>query len=229
MSEVTEEKVSSKIDVQQKLDKAELYFEQNKKNIGVVATVVLALAGAVLAYKLWWLPKQDAEAQALLFTAQQYFEKDSLDLALNGNATFTGLNEIAESYSGTKAGQLAEYMIGTSLLHKGQYEAAIEHLAKFTADDVVLSSVATGAIGDANMELNKVDEAIKYYLKAADLTTNNFTTPIYLKKAAMAYEDQAKYTDALNLYQRIQQEFPKTNEGREIEKYIARVKTLGNL
>ncbi len=229
MPEVMEEKVSNKIDVQEKLNKAELYFDQNKKNIGIAAAVVIALVGGIVAYKMWWLPKQDAEAQSQLFVAQQYFEKDSLDLALNGNATFTGLNEIAENYGSTKAGQLAEYMIGVSLLQKGQYDAAIEHLNKFGADDVMLSSVATGAIGDAHMELNKVDEAIKYYLKAADQTTNNFTTPIYLKKAALAYEEQAKYGDALNLYQRIQQEFPKSTEGREIEKYISRVKTLGNL
>ncbi len=234
MPEIKEEKTSSIVDVQETLGKAELYFEKNKKNIGTIAGIVIAVIAIISAYKYWWIPKQDAEAQNQLFLAQQYFEKDSLDLALNGGPigggkSVIGLKEIAENYGGTKSGKLAEYMIGVALLHKGKYEEAIEHLSKFSSDDIMLSAVATGAIGDANMELNKTEEAVKYYLKAADDKTNNFSTPIYLKKAAMAYETLSKYTESLKLYERIQQEFPKSNEGREIEKYISRVKSLGNL
>ncbi len=229
MAEVTEEKVNTGTDIQEKLGKAELYFDQNKKNIGIVAAVVAVLVGGIAAYKMWWLPEQDAEAQNQMYKAQQYFDKDSLKIAVNGGPAVTGLTEIADNYGGTKAANLSEYMIGVSMLQQGQYEAAIEHLSNFDGGDVMLSSVATGAIGDAHMELNHTDEAIKYYLKAADQVTNTFTAPIYLKKAAMAYEEKGAYQEALNLYQRIQQEFPKSNEAREIERYISRVKQLGNL
>jgi tetratricopeptide (TPR) repeat protein len=235
MSEVTEEKTTTGIDVQEKLDRAELFFDKNKKQVAIVAGVVLAIIGGFIAYKMYWLPKQDAEAQTQLFLAQSYYEKDSLNLAINGGTvpgstvTVTGLTEIADNYGGTKAGNMAEYMIGTALLQQGKYDEAIEHLNNFDSDDIILSAVAIGAIGDANFELGKIDEAIKFYMKAADKNTNNFSTPLYLKKAGMAYEGQSNYAEALKLYERIKKEFGKSTEGREIEKYIARAKTAGNL
>jgi tetratricopeptide (TPR) repeat protein len=235
MAEVTEEKQTTGIDVQEKLDRAELFLDKNKKQVGIVAGVILAIVGGIIAYKMWYLPKQNEEAQAQLFLAQSYYEKDSLNLAINGGTvpgstvTVTGLSEIAENYGGTKAGNMAEYMLGTALLQQGKFEEAIEHLSNFEGDDIMLASVATGAIGDANLELNKVDEAIKFYMKAADKNTNAFTTPVYLKKAGMAYEGQSNYAEAVKLYERIKKEFPKSAEGREIERYIARAKTAGNL
>ncbi|MFL5753472.1 MAG: tetratricopeptide repeat protein [Bacteroidia bacterium] len=237
MAEVTEEKqtTGTGIDVQEKLDRAELFIDKNKKQVAIVAGIVLALIGGVIAYKMWWLPKQNDEAQAQLFMAQSYFEKDSLNLAINGGTvpgstvTVTGLTEIAENYGGTKAGNMAEYMIGTALLQQGKFDEAIEHLNNFDSDDIVLSAVAVGAIGDANLELGKTDEAIKFYMKAADKNTNSFTTPLFLKKAGMAYEGQNNYAEALKVYERIKKEYTKSTEGREIEKYIARAKTAGNL
>jgi hypothetical protein len=50
-----------------------------------------------------------------------------------------------------------------------------------------------------------------------------------LKKAAMANEDKGNYADAVKLYERIKVEFAETMEGREMEKFIARAKSLGNL
>jgi len=74
-----------------------------------------------------------------------------------------------------------------------------------------------------------VDEAINYYLKAAEKSRNNFTTPYFLKKAGFAYEQQNNFTEALNVYNRIKTEYSKSNEGKEIERDIAKVKALGNL
>ena len=74
-----------------------------------------------------------------------------------------------------------------------------------------------------------MDEAVKFYLKAAEKRTNNFTTPIYLKKAALAYELQKNYAEALSIYERIKKEYARSTEARDIEKYIAKAKTLGNL
>lgn len=43
-------------------------------------------------------------------------------------------------------------------------------------------------------------------------------------KAGMLYESDGKWADALKLYERIQDKYPESNEGRSIDKYIARVK-----
>lgn len=232
MAEVSEKQETS-FDVDQTVGKAEMFFEKNKKMVGYVGGAIAVLVTAIIAYKMWYIPEQNKEAQAQMYMAQSLFDKDSLNLALKGGnynaTTFTGLEEIAESYGSTPSGKVAEYMVGVALLNQGKYQDAIDHLENFSSDDIILSAVATGAIGDAKMELNEVDAAIKYYQKAADINTNSFTTPIYLKKAALAYESKSEFAEALKLYERIQKEFSKSTEGRDIEKYIQRVKTAGNL
>lgn len=238
MSEVKEKKEPA-FDVEEQIDRAELFFHKYKKQLGIAGAVVAGVVGIILAYKMWYLPTKDAEAQSEMFYAEQYFEKDSFDIAINGgriiklsdgtDKTVMGFEEIADQYGLTPSGNLAHYYLGVSYLRTGKYEEAIEHLGKFSTDDVLLSSVAVGAMGDAHMELNKPDEAIKFYLKAADGNANAFTSPIYLKKAAFAYETKGEYADAVKLYERIQKEYFKSTEARDMEKFITRAKLLGNL
>lgn len=216
----------------------EIFYEKNKKAITYGGGAILAIVALFSFYKFYWLPGQEKEASNEAFFAQSYFEKDSFNVALNGNInvqtsdgpkTMMGFRDIADNYGSTKTGNLANYYAGICLLRTGKFEEAIEMLEKFSGNDEVLAPVATGAIGDAYMELNNIDEAIKFYLKAADKANNGFSTPFYLKKAAFAYEQKANYTEALATYERLKNEFSKSSDAREVDKYIARVKTLGNI
>ena len=238
MSEVIEKPVQS-IDVEEQFDRLQLFYENYKKQIAIGGAIVLGMVGLYLAFTLYYIPTKDAEAQAESFYAEQYFEKDSFNLAINGgktirladgtDKTIMGFQQIADEFGFTPTANLAHYYLGISYLRIGKFQEAIDELEKFNAKDVLLGSVAIGAMGDANMELKKTDEAIKYYLKAADKKGNDFTSPIYLKKAGFAYEIKGEYAEAIKLYERIKKEYNKSTEGRDIEKYIARDKVLGNL
>lgn len=86
---------------------------------------------------------------------------------------------------------------------------------------MMVAPLAIGCIGDANMELNRVDEALKYYLKAAEKNSNDFTTPVFLKKAAFAYELKNNYAEALTIYERIKKEARKEQRSaRNRKKYF---------
>ncbi|MBC7696626.1 MAG: tetratricopeptide repeat protein [Burkholderiales bacterium] len=216
----------------------EFFYEKNKKAITYGGGALLAIVAIFSFYKFYWLPGEEKTASNEAFFAQTYFEKDSFLVALNGGLnvqtadgpkTMMGFKDIADNYGATKTGSLANYYAGICLLRTGKFEEAIGYLEQYDVKDEMVAPVAIGAIGDANMELNKVDEAIKFYLKAADQSTNSFTTPIYLKKAAFAYEQKANYTEALATYERLKNEYSKSSEARDVDKYIARVKTLGNI
>jgi len=216
----------------------EFFYEKNKKAITYGGGALLAIVAIFSFYKFYWLPGEEKEAANEAFFAQTYFEKDSFLVALNGGLnvqtsdgpkTMMGFKDLAENFSSTKTGRLANYYAGICLLRTGKFEEAIGYLEQYDGKDEMVAPVAIGAIGDANMELNKVDEAVKFYLKAAEQSTNSFTTPIYLKKAAFAYEQKANYTEALATYDRLKNEYPKSSEARDVDKYIARVKTLGNI
>ena len=213
-------------------------MKKTQKAITYGGGAILAIVAIFSFYKFYWLPDQEKEANNEAFFAQTYFEKDSFLVALNGGLnvqtadgpkTMKGFREIADNYGATKTGDLANYYAGICLLRTGKFDEAIESLEKFSGKDEMVAPVATGAIGDANMELNKVDDAIKFYLKAAEQSSNDFTTPIFLKKAAFAYEQKANYTEALATYERLKNEYARSSEAREVDKYIARVKILGNI
>lgn len=49
---------------------------------------------------------------------------------------------------------------------------------------------------------------------------------MFLMKAGVAYELEGKNDLALKTYKRIKADFTRTNEGRDIDKYIARMNEL---
>jgi len=209
--------------VEQTLTKTEQFLEQNYKPL------LYVLIGLVVLVGLFWLVKmysgkKNEEAQSQMFMAEKYFSQDSLKLALNGDGNNLGFIDIADQYKMTKSGKLANFYAGACLMYLGQFEEAIGYLNKYTLKDEILTPEAKGLIGDANVELGDTEEGVKYYLEAAEMADNSFHTPVYLMKAGIIYESEAKYTEALKLYERIQDEYVESNEGRSIDKYIARVK-----
>jgi len=214
------------VDIQQTYSRIEQYIIDNQKSLAIIIGSIIALVGFYFAWTKLYVEDQEVTANNEMFYAQQYFEQDSLDLAINGRADHKGFLAIADEYGITKAGNLAEYYLGMCYLKKGEYQNAIEHLSNFDGDDQVIAPLAIGAIGDAHMELGQTDEAISYYQQAADENKNNFTAPLFLKKAGLAYEEKGNYADAVKIYERIKIDFPETDQGKEIDKYIAHAKAL---
>lgn len=210
--------------VEEALTRTEQYIEENKKSLTIIVTVIVAVVGVYLAYKKFYLAPKELEAQSQIYRAQQYFAKDSFNLALHGDGNALGFLDIIDDYGVTKTANLSQYYAGICYLRMGKYKDAIEHLKKFDSKDKLLSVISIGAIGDAYSELGNMDKAASFYEKAATKNKNKFTSPIYLKKAGLIYETQKDYKKALNAYESIKREYPNSDAGREIDKYIEEVK-----
>ncbi|MBI4945450.1 MAG: tetratricopeptide repeat protein [Bacteroidetes bacterium] len=226
MSEQKEEPI---VDVQETISKAERYIEENKKSLSIIAGAVIILVGGYFAWTKLYLAPLEEEAQGQMFVAERYFEKDSLDKAINGDGQFFGFKDIIENYGLTSSGNLAHMYLGLCYLHKGQFEDAVKELKEYDGEDMMLGPISIGAIGDAYSELGKTDDAIDQYMKASSENKNNFTTPIYLMKAATLYETQGKYKDAVKIYEQLKTDFSESREGREVEKYISLAKEKGGI
>ncbi len=168
----------------------------------------------------------EKEAHGQMFVAEQYFEKDSFNLALNGDGNNWGFLKIIDEYGATKAANLAHYYAGICFLQMGRFQKAIDQLDDFSSSDKLVGPVSEGAKGDAYLELGNKDKALKCYLKAANKKENEFVSPIYLLKAGGVCEAIGDYKKALDIYQDIKGKFPKSYEGRQIDKNIAKVKLL---
>lgn len=208
--------------VEETLTRTEQFLEDNYRSLLYVLAVIVVVVGAVWLGKLR-IKSKAGEAVSQMYVAEDYFAKDSFDLALYGDGNYMGFIDIANEYKSTKPGNLANYYAGVCFLNKGEFEDAIDYLEKFRKRDKVLSPVALGCIGDAYVELGDIDKGIEFYNKAALFTENDFYSPIYMMKAGQLYELSGDNAAALSKYEEIRMKYPESNEGNNIEKYIARV------
>ncbi len=208
------------------LSKTEEFIFNNQKIIGVVVVVAIIVILGIFGYSKYYIAPKTTEAAEQMFHAQKYFESDSLDKALYGDGNSLGFIDIISEYGMTKPGNLANYYAGIIYLKKNDFERAIDYLKDFDADDHLIRPMATGAIGDAYLELGEKDKAAAYYLEAANWDDNNFTSPLFLFRAGQVYELLGNYDKAISIYTRIKNNYYKSNEGRSIEKNIARAQAL---
>jgi tetratricopeptide (TPR) repeat protein len=229
---IVDEKDSTTAGVFNSLDKTasktEEWIAKNQKVIfGVVAVIALITVGYVLFQKFVAEPKED-DAADQMFVAQQNFQKatdgvksDSLyNLSLKGSEGKFGFIDIAEKYSGTDAGNLANYYAGMAYLNTGKYLEAIKYLEKFNSKDVVLSTLAIGAIGDAYAQQNNQKEALSFYVKASESNKNDFTTPRFLLKAGRTALTLGNKADALKYFTEIKEKYEASPEAGSIDALI---------
>ncbi|GAB2543609.1 tetratricopeptide repeat protein [Rufibacter soli] len=192
--------------------------------IGLFVAIAAAVVGGFLYYQNQQSKNQ--EALAAMFQAEYYLEADSLNKALNGDGQNAGFKSVADEYGSTKAGKLANFYAGVISLKEGKYQEALNYLEEFKSDDLLLQARAYSLQGDANLELGKKEEAAALYKKAAEHKANDFFSPQYLMKAAMAYESANQYADAIEVYEKVINDYPVSPEVNDAKKYKARAEGL---
>ena len=205
------------------LTRTEHFIEENQKIITYVVGGIIIVVAAFLGYNRFYAQPKEKDAQSQMFMAQNYFERDSFNLAINGDGNYLGFLDIIDDYGSTKSANAAKYYTGISYLHLGKYEEALDYLKKFKTDDILLKPVAEGAKGDAYLELGDTKSALLQYEKAYKLSENELTAPYYMMKAGNLLENSDELEKAIELYKNIKEKFPNSNEGGIVDKYIARV------
>lgn len=213
--------------------KSEQWIEKNNKSLFLSLIAIVVLFLAYLGYTKYEVEPNELEASNELAFPRKHFDEaatagsgiDSLlNLGLEGADGKYGFLDIADGYSGTDAGNLANYYAGVSYLQMKEYDKAIEYLSKFNSEDEMLGPVSLGAIGDAFADISQPEDALDYYEKAAGNKNNEFTTPLFLFKAGQTAMELKKFDKAEVLFTKIYKEYSKSDQGREIEKYIAAAK-----
>lgn len=217
---------------QSALNKSEAFFEKNKKVVSIAVIVVIALIGGIFAFHAWNKSRED-KASTELALAQEYFNQDTFDKALNGDGARTkGFLKLADEYSGTDAGNLARLYSGLCYANLGKWQQAVDCLDDFDGkDDAAISPAAMAALGNAYAHVNNLDKAVSCLKKAAKMAdeesvndANMSLSPTFMLQAAEILESQGKKDDALELYQDIKKKYLASQlvQSGEIDKYIER-------
>ena len=209
--------------IEETLTRTEQFIEENQKSLMTIVGAIVGIVALFSVYQNFYIAPMEEEAQAEMYMAELYFQKDSFNLALNGDGQYLGFLDVADDYSSTNVGQLANYYAGLCYLNTADFDNAIEYLGDFSSDDIVLSSLALGCMGDAYMELGDVDAALDAYASAVSNSSNDFTAPRYMMKQALIHDANGDSDKALNLYKSIKNDYKTSCEANGIEKYIAQV------
>ncbi|MCE5174575.1 MAG: tetratricopeptide repeat protein [Bacteroidales bacterium] len=211
--------------VNEALSRSEQFIEKNQQKIIIALVAIIVIVAGILFFRHSYLVPREKAAQEMIYIGEQYFAIDSFKVALQGNGTdYIGFEGIIDEYGATKTADLAAAYAGLCYKNMGNYEKAIDYLKDSKASDIMVSPALVGAVGDCYVELGKPEKAVPFFEKAAD-QDNELLSPIYLMKAATVYESLQKYGKALKIYERIKKEYPLSQEGADIEKYIERAKT----
>ena len=217
------------------VEKARGFWEDYSKPISYIGSAIILIVAAWLIYKYMFKVPEQEKADKVVFVTQKYFSEftsatDSAKImlatkVLNGDGVNPGALKIINQYSGTPAANLCEYYAGACYLHLGQFEKSIKYLKDFDANGATqIKSRALGMMGDASAELNKNDDALSYYKKAADVNTkDDFTSSEFLFRAALFAESTGKTKDAIDLFKKIKSDYPLTEKAADVDRYLAKL------
>lgn len=219
------EKVNSTDPEMAAVDTAKGFWANNSRKLVYSVTAVLILVGGVWGYDYFIVKPKEQKAQEEIFKAEANFRKDSLSLALNGNATTPGFLKIISKYNGTATANLANLYAGECYLQLGDFKNAVKHLEAFDANGAKQIEAKTeGLLGDAYSELKENDKAISHYKRAGELFPEDaFISSEYLFRAGLLLELSGKTKEAISVYKELKEKFPRTEKGFSIDKYLARL------
>ena len=214
--------------------KTEQWVVSNQKYIFIVVGLAALIILGFLSFDKFVQQPKERTAMNDMYTAQMYFDQaitstnqDSLfNLSLNGDGVKYGMLDILDIYSGTNAGNLANYYAGMAYMNMKDYANAIEYLNEFDSDDDILGPISKGGIGDAFVQLEQLDDAFDYYVQASNLKVNNYTTPMYLQKAGIIGLKIGEFEKSLDYFNRIKSDFPESNEAKDIDVFIGKAQAL---
>jgi len=220
------------------IERAKDFWSKFSKPIIIAGSAIILLAGGWFTYKYMFRLPKEKEASEKIFQAERLFGnmaaassygKDSVNIVLNGDKAtgVTGLLKIISSYGSTPAGNRAQYMVGACYLHLQQYDKAIKHLKEFDGNGAnQIQSLAYSMIGDAYAEQKKNDDALSYYQKAvASAEGYELFASEALFKAGCFADAVGKSKDAINLFQKLQDNYPASQRvtSGDAEKYLAKL------
>jgi tetratricopeptide (TPR) repeat protein len=217
------------------VEKARGFWEDYSKPITYIGSAIIILFAAWMVYKYMFKIPKEEKADKIVFVTQKYFTEfttatDSAKIllatkVLNGDGTNPGALKIINQYSGSAAANLCEYYAGACYLHLGQFAKSIQYLKNFDANGATqIESRALGMLGDANAELNKNDDALNYYKKAATVNEKDeFTSSEFLFRAALFAQSTGKTKEAIDLFKKIKTDYPLSQKASDVDRYLAKL------
>ncbi|MFT3934605.1 MAG: tetratricopeptide repeat protein [Chitinophagaceae bacterium] len=205
------------------VEKVTGFWNKYSKQILIAVAAIVVVGGGIWGYNNFISGPNEKKATEAMRYAEAYFRKDSVKVALEGDAINAGFLKIISKYSGTKAANLAQFYAGSCYLTMGDYKNAAKYLEAFNTNEPLVKARAKALLADADSEMDKKEEAAKLYQEAGTVfEKDDYYSPQYLFRAAFLYESLGKTKEAIDVYKSIKEKYPQYRE-YDIDKYLGRL------
>ena len=194
-------------------------FKSNKKvrlTTYIVGGIIVIVLGYFAYMQFMWTPENEKSKDS-------YWE--GLNYAIAPDSTEAAIDELSvavKKYDGKIGGEVAQFAYARQLMENGEFKNALKELDGVDVSDTYVNIMTIGLKADCHSELEDYEKAANLYLEAADMSDNEFTTPIYLFKAGLCAESINNFEKATECYTRIKEDYLSFASQKQIDKYIAR-------
>ncbi|HLA69496.1 MAG TPA: tetratricopeptide repeat protein [Bacteroidota bacterium] len=205
---------------------AQSWFEQNRKRLGTLATILVVVVAAT------WIYFNDRASSSLNATTDlgkvmRFYDQGQYQTAINGSPqeNVRGLEQIVNDYGSTASGEIARLYLGNCYFSLAQYDRALELYRDTDIGEKSLMASVYAGIAACEAEKGNVAESARFYEKAASTDTQNLHTAEYLYRAAGNYVQAGEKEKASDLLERLKKDFPQSTYAREADRLSAQVRS----
>lgn len=196
--------------------------ERNRQYVLYGAAAIIIIVVAVVGLS-WFTADRNVTAADRMASAVRAWEAGDYRTALDGTETSLGLTDIIDDFGSTASGNLARYYAAEAHFRLGEYDQALELFRAYDKESNHLGAAALAGEA-AVLELKGENaDAASLYRRAASIFESDVTSPSYLMKAGRAYEAADRKEDAAKVYREVRDDYPESQEARDIEFFLARV------
>ena len=205
------------------VEKTTVWYYANQKKVLIVAAIIIILSGGMYWYTYSSRTKNET-ASAELGKIYSLYDNQQYQQAIDGNPAakipVPGLKTIADSYSGTNAGEIARLLLANSYYALGKINEAMHEYDNCSLADPRLKAAVLAGIASCYEVEKKYADAAAQYQKAASFGESVPATPEYMFNAARCFGLSGQSETAIELLNRLKSEFPLSQYARDIDRYL---------
>lgn len=199
--------------------------EDYKQQLLIAAGVIVVIIAAIYIYNNKQEENQIA-ASTELSKILPIYEQKNYQQAISGQpgTSVTGLETLVDNYGSSEAGEVAKIYLGNSNYYLGNYQQALDHYGDYSGDLIEFKAASLAGQAACYYSLGNYEEAAKFYKKAANVSKINALNPSYLLSSGKMFILSGDLEEAEEIFKSIKEDYKKSTEASEIDRYIAEVK-----
>jgi hypothetical protein len=164
------------------------YFNQNRKRVYTILTIIVLLGAAAFIYMKGRQEKSE-NAMMELAKTQEVYNAGSYQQAINGDSLgfSKGLLYIVNEFGSTESGETAKILLANSYYNLRDFGNAERYFSDYSGSDVILKAAAIAGAAAVKGANGNFVEAAKEYENAAGVSEEVAINDEYLFLAAMNY------------------------------------------